>query len=214
MHQYYIIISILLLSASCLLGQSENTFSPPSDTTKKISTKKVKEKTPFMGGLFEEPPGLNPSPKKALVYSLIFPGAGQVYNKQYLKAPIAAGAVAASGYWYYTKRQNYLCLRNAYRARLDGTVAECEATYPDPSISNATNQQLIDARDKTRKQMEQALFITIGVHLLNGLEAFTAAHLKNFDISDDLSFEVNPYITNEPLFSNGYQSGVTISISF
>lgn len=42
--------------------------------------KEVKLKTPF-----------TPSPQKAIIYSLICPGLGQIYNKKYWKLPIVYG---------------------------------------------------------------------------------------------------------------------------
>jgi TM2 domain-containing membrane protein YozV len=142
-----------------------------------------------------------------MLLSLAFPGAGQVYNKKlwYIRAPIATGAVTGGVIFYIYSRQNYLVYRNAVRDRNNGIETEFD------SNPNATTAALRTVRDEFRKQMEQALFGTIIVHLLNGVEAFATAHLLNFDVSDDLSFKI------EPNFQNTYQGnammGLGISIS-
>lgn len=169
-------------------------------------TTKTAKKGGFLS-MFEEPAGLYPSPRKAILLSLAFPGAGQVYNKKhwYIRAPIATGAVAGGVVFYVYSRQNYIKYRDYVRDRNNGIPTDLDS---NPS---ATTPALRNVRDQYRKQMEQALFGTIIVHLLNGVEAFATAHLLNFDVSDDLSFRL------EPNFQNTYQGnaalGFGVSIS-
>ena len=172
-------------------------------------TTAVKKENKGFLSLFEEPPGLNPSPRKAMLLSLAFPGAGQVYNKKqwYIRAPIATGLVGGGVYFYIASRQQYLTYRNELRKMVAG----------EPSIFDdnprATQSLVRDVRDQNRKLMEQALFGTIGVYLLNGIEAFSTAHLLNFDVSEDLSFQFEPSVENAGTGS-AVGFGVTIQPKF
>ncbi|MGB0864686.1 MAG: DUF5683 domain-containing protein [Saprospiraceae bacterium] len=146
-----------------------------------------KEKSGFLS-LFEEPPGMKPSPKRAFLLSMILPGAGQVYNKKqwYIRAPIAAGLVGGGVYYYIGYRSDYLHYRNEYRNKIAGLPSVYD------NNPNATNGRLKELREANRKAMEQALFGSIIIYLLNGIEAFSTAHLINFDVSEDLSLRFEP----------------------
>lgn len=173
------------------------------------TTKTTTQKGGFLS-MFEEPAGLYPSPRRAMLLSLAFPGAGQVYNKKlwYIRAPIATGAVAGGVVFYITTRQNYLLYRNAVRDRNNGIETEFDS---NPS---ATTPALRAVRDDNRKLMEQALFGTIIVYLLNGVEAFTTAHLLNFDVSDDLSFKLEPTLQNTYQGNSALGFGISISPNY
>jgi hypothetical protein len=161
------------------------------DTTQRFIPNKEKipkeEKTPFLGFLKEA----GNEPKKAAFYSAICPGGGQIYNKQYWKAPIAFAAVGGAGYAIYFNTTEYRRYRNAYRIRVDGDPTTLDEFYDNP---NATEPNLIQIRDNHRKWMEQSYIALVVIHGLNVLEAYTSAHLKNFDIDDDLSLQWEPTI--------------------
>lgn len=173
------------------------------------TTQVVKKKGGFLS-MFEEPDGLYPSPRRAMLLSLAFPGAGQVYNRKlwYIRAPIATGAVTGGVIFYVFSRQNYLQYRNAVRDRNNGIETIFDS---NPS---ATTPALRTVRDQYRKQMEQALFGTLIVYLLNGVEAFTTAHLLNFDVSDDLSFKLEPTLQNSYQGNSALGFGITISPNY
>jgi len=174
--------------------------------TQAQDTTKTAKKGGFLS-MFEEPAGLSPSPRKALLLSLAFPGAGQVYNKKlwYIRAPIATGAVTGGVIFYIYARQNYVLYRDAVRARNNNLE-----TIFDNNPS-ATTAALRTVRDSNRKLMEQAFFGTLIVHLLNGVEAFATAHLINFDVSDDLSFKFEPNLENSNY--GGATMGFGLSVS-
>ncbi len=48
-----------------------------------------------------------PDPGKSTVYSILFPGLGQIYNGEYWKIPIYWGAIAGGVYFYSTNKRNY-----------------------------------------------------------------------------------------------------------
>ena len=131
-----------------------------------------------------------------------------MYNRQYWKAPIALGAVGTAGYFVYDNTIEYRTYRDAYRFRVDG-----DSTTIDPFANNpnATDANLIEIRDRYRKWMEQSYIAVVVVYSLQILEAYTAAHLKNFDIDDDLSLHWEPTIRMPVGFRNSNQSLFNVS---
>jgi hypothetical protein len=57
-----------------------------------------------------------PNPRTSLVLSLVLPGAGQIYNRAYWKAPIVWGALALPAYLTYQEHQS---LREYHRQNRD-----------------------------------------------------------------------------------------------
>ena len=65
------------------------------------------------------------SPKKAIIYSAVLPGLGQLYNdrpgyRKWWKVPIIYGALGASTYAILENRKTYVDFRDAYILRVDG----------------------------------------------------------------------------------------------
>ena len=55
-----------------------------------------------------------PIPKKAIMYSAILPGLGQVYNRQYWKLPLVAGAFITLGLIANFNHERYMKYRDFY----------------------------------------------------------------------------------------------------
>lgn len=191
-------------SSSTSIDTTINTTTLNSTVTMAADTNKADKKS-FLSFLKEE----GNKPKKAAFYSVIFPGGGQLYNKQYWKAPIALGAVGTAGYFIYDNTTQYRLYRDAYRYRVDD-----DPTTIDPFASNpnATDETLVELRDTYRKWMEQSYIGFVVVYGLNVLEAYTAAHLKDFDIDDDLSLHWEPTVKmqNSLVTNSNMEFGVTM----
>ncbi|MFK7947192.1 MAG: DUF5683 domain-containing protein [Saprospiraceae bacterium] len=206
----YVLLAIIFIISLSANAQSDSLVIPTIDTasstlTMEKDTSKVK-KPGFFSFLKEK--GF--SPKKSAFYSAVFPGGGQLYNRQYWKAPIALGGVGTAGYFVYSNTVEYRTYRDAYRFRVDG-----DSTTIDPFANNpnATDANLIEIRDRYRKWMEQSYIAVVVVYALQVLEAYTAAHLKNFDIDDDLSLQWQPTIQMPVSFSSSRQNIFNISSS-
>lgn len=140
-------------------------------------------------------------PGRAALYSLIIPGAGQIYNRKIWKAPIIYAALGTTIYLIDYNRDFYRDLRDAYVQRLAGE----EDKYTG-IISSA--EGIKNARDSFRKNMELAYFATAAVYILQVIEAYVDAHLHRFDVAEDLSihffpqqrFENDPAVVKVGLF--------------
>lgn len=134
------------------------------------------------------------SPRTATLLGLI-PGAGQIYNGKYWKLPLVYGGLVGIGYWAWQTRTIYNGYAKAYLYAVDGDPA---TTYVYPLDPYATTARLKTNRDRYRKQSETAMFAFIGFYGLVVADAFVDAHLKGFDISDNLTMRIRPTFRNLP----------------
>jgi len=129
------------------------------------------------------------SPLKATVYSAVFPGGGQLYNRKYWKAPIVwAGMGVATGFIIYNT--------DKYRTYRNALVASSDA---DPLTINQTPYsaaQLNELQDIYHKYMDISWFSLVGVYLLSIIDANVDAHLWYFDVGDDVSLGLRPGFVN------------------
>ena len=138
--------------------------------------------------------------KLATTLALI-PGAGQIYNKKYWKAPLVWGALGGVTYYYLDLTQDFNSYESVLqliideptlqtRTELETFAPELFSGLPAPFYQNSTNgvaQEAMGYMEALRTQREYALFGLLGVYLLNILDANIDAHLFDFDVSDDLS---------------------------
>lgn len=123
-----------------------------------------------------------PDPKKAILFSII-PGGGQIYNKRFWKAPIVYGAFAVNIYFITTSRKSYLEFSTALNLARQGLPND----FPGANLT-----VLKGNRDIANKNMQQSYLVGIGIYLLQATEAFVDAHLRDFDVSEDLSMTIKP----------------------
>lgn len=133
-------------------------------------------------------------PRTATIRSAILPGLGQAYNRQYWKIPIIYGGFATIGYFV-----NYMNGRTKFYRE------NWSKAYYSPTRSVRIEINGIE-RDVPASTLERAystfrryrdLNILLGVLLwtLNVVDANVTAHLRTFDLSDDLSLRVQPTLT-------------------
>lgn len=126
-------------------------------------------------------------PARAGLYSLIFPGAGQLYNKQYYSVPIVWGIVGYTGYLTYISNKKY-CEINRVSACLRAG-GECD--YNNLGITRAS--QLEPYRKEAKYNAEKYWVIFTGVYLVQAIYAYIQRHLIDFDLDEDLTFK--PVVT-------------------
>ena len=143
-----------------------------------------------------------PNPYRAGLYSLLIPGAGQIYNKRYWKAPLVWGAIGGMIYLIDTNKKQKDRFETAYGLRVIGEEDEFLGI-----ISSA--EGIKRYRDQYDKWLQQSYIGLLGVYALNALEAYVDAHLKNFDISEDLSIRISPVLGNA---QSGSLYGISVGI--
>ena len=157
--------------------------------------------------------------KKATTLACIFPGAGQIYNKSYWKVPFVVGGFAAMIYCIDWNNRGYQRFKKAYRLLNeyeqnpdkfpDGPTDEFHGRYSADYIRNL--------RNNFRRNRDLCIIISAGLYVLQIVDAHVDAHLKDYDISDDLTMNLEPMVDytyvpslggNRPVF------GFNMSIKF
>lgn len=136
-----------------------------------------------------KPHKFEPKPKKAGMYSAILPGSGQFYNRQYWKVPAIYVGVAAAGYFINFNLTNYQKYRKAYYSRIDNDPT---TTDPDVDTKKYTTENLKQLQDQYRKWLDMTVLFTALGYTVQVIDAIASAHLKNFDISRDISLRIQP----------------------
>lgn len=166
--------------------------------------------------------------KKATTLSMICPGAGQIYNGSYWKAPIVIGGFASMIYVIDWNNRGYQRFRTAYNLRVDydNALKEYNAATdktglikPSPTDEfrgRYTADYLKNLKNSYRRNRDLSIIITAGVYLFNVIDAHVDAHLRDYDISDDLSMDVQPHIGNIYTAQSGSVNtyGLGINIKF
>lgn len=141
-----------------------------------------------------------PDPIRALWLSLIFPGAGQIYNRKFWKLPIVYGGFLGC---LYALTWNNQMLRDYSQAYLDimdsdPNTKSYEKMLPmGYDISNRVSQfQEIFKNKKNyyRKYRDMSIFAFVAVYAIAAIDAYVDAELSSFDISEDLSLQVVPAV--------------------
>ncbi len=143
---------------------------------------------------------------KAALYSGVLPGLGQAYNKKYWKIPIIYGGFAFFGYFIEFSHERYNIFRKLLLAETD----------PDPRTENDSNlseDSLRRRTDQWRRTRDLMLGLTVVLYFLNVLDAHIDAHLKDFDVNQDLSLKVAPTVDQVAYFP-GPVTGISITLNF
>ena len=147
-------------------------------------------------------------PRRASILSALLPGLGQAYNKKYWKIPVIYAGIGGLGYLFAFNNKEY----NFYRKNL---IADNDS---DPATNNETrysSEQLQTLKNQYKKSRDLAAIGISLIYLLNIIDANVDAHLKTFDVSDDLSIHIDPW-QSVYMNQNSYKvaSGLSLKINF
>lgn len=216
----FILSLVLVLSAFMSWGQEENIGAPEIDSLK---TDLKKEGIVVIDTLVSTKRKLNPlAPAKAGFYSAAIPGLGQIYNKRYWKAPIVWGIIGTSAYAYVSFDNRYKAFRTAFKRRKAGFTDDqfYDLRLEPGEITTRTTPEIDDQRlerlqNDRQNDRDLALLVTILFYALNIVDANVDAHLKQFNIDDDLSLnmEFQPYLELNPITTNPHY-GMALIVKF
>lgn len=170
-----------------------------------------------------------PNPSKAVLYSAIFPGLGQIYNRKYWKLPIVYGgfigltyAVTWNGGYYNDYSDAYKAVMSdnpmssenvdkwrpflPYGTDIDGlTSAEVKSQYSGPFKRK---------KDFYRRNRDLSIIGMVALYALCMIDAYVDAQLFDFDISPDLSLRVEPTMMNQSFMKMDNRKAMGVQCSF
>ena len=153
------------------------------------------------------------SPSRASFLSAALPGLGQFYNRKYWKVPLAWAAVGTGVFVYQFNQTEYLRYRTAFKLRSAGfSTDEFYDVNFDGIGPDVSDRALEEAQKKAQSQRDSSLLIAIGLYLLNVLDASVDAHLKPFNMNEDLNVSIQPILRQHPV-QMGAEIGLNLKIT-
>ena len=140
--------------------------------------------------------------RKAILFSAVVPGAGQIYNhlampkgqkKAFWKVPLIYAALGTSTFFLVRNSREQKKYKREYSDRqylsyVDGTNFQESVVYDDAGILTLYNQYLT--------WRDLSILAVGAAYLFQLADAGVEAHFVSFDVSEDLSFTVDPVIMN------------------
>jgi hypothetical protein len=143
------------------------------------------------------------SPKKAMLYSAICPGLGQIYNRKYWKLPIVYAGLGTAVYFIFFNEHYYSMYNNQ--------LSSYNPNAPYNVYSTSELSQLITYYHNNR---DLSAIIAVGVYLISIVDANVDAQMFGFNVSDDISFRLTPNFVPNPAGSMAFTPGFTLVKKF
>ena len=133
------------------------------------------------------------NPRIATRRSALIPGWGQAYNKEYWKIPIVYGVLAIPTVLYFYNNNYYKKTKFAFEARFkEANGDSSDVKFIDDQLRNLGITSLQSYRNAFRRDRDYSILWFLIAWGLQVADATVFAHLKQFDVSDDLSMSVTP----------------------
>lgn len=179
-----VLAAAFLLSAQPVRAQAQMTAGPDSARVQTTAVSDSARRTERLFGLHLT------RPAKAGLLSALLPGTGQIYNRKYWKLPLAYGAVGGTIYGEIYYQRLYKEFKKSYANLTDGNRETTKDVGPNTKDLDSAN--IYRGLVIYRRPRDQFYFYIGIAYALNVLDAVVDAHLKDFDISDDLSMQWKP----------------------
>jgi hypothetical protein len=167
-----------------------------------------------------------PNSNKATLYSAIFPGLGQIYNRKYWKLPLVYGSFIGCIYAINWNQNQYSGYKQAFLDfNDDNSATDSWKDYLSPAMNIADvepadgkhhewfKNALKSKKDYYRHYRDMSYIVTVGVYALWIIDAYVDAQLFSFDISRDLSLNFEPTLFEKTNYSSR-SVGLQLSMKF
>ena len=161
-----------------------------------------------------------PNSNRSVWLAMVFPGAGQIYNRKYWKLPIVYGGFVGCAYALNWNSKMYKDYSQAYLDIMDDDPNTKSFEDFLPLNFNISGQEerykeiFRKRKDLYRRQRDLSIFSFIGVYLLSIIDAYVDAELSDFDITKDISLKIEPTTFNQESKRNINSIGLQCNFSF
>ena len=178
--KYFIFFLFCFLLPIANFGQKKMDTLLVSGTPKDSTTKNI---------LSQDTTSKKYIPRVATLRSALIPGWGQAYNKKYWKIPIIYGALGTTAGIFFYNLKTYKILRQTY---IYLTTDTANRNKIDPQYVGFSPESIRKGRNSFRQNIDYSVLFFIGFWAINVVDATVDAHLKSFDVNDNISFKVKP----------------------
>lgn len=184
-------ILILFLAVFLLTQESGAQIDSSSRTAAKSNAMSPVADT---GSLYKKDSVVRHDPRKATRRSAIIPGWGQAYNREYWKIPLVYGAIAIPTVMFVYNNNWYNKTKFAYEAKykFEATGDTTDLAAIDPDLKNLSTSSLQSYRNSFRRDRDYSILFFLLAWGLNVVDATVFGHLKDFDVSNNLSMNIKP----------------------
>jgi len=150
-----------------------------------------------------------PDPAKATWFAVIVPGLGQIYNRSYWKLPIVYGGLMGCLYASTWNGRLYNDYKEAYRdIQLDATLSDDPTRSYNAMLPNGYTIETMGGRSQYTNTLSERMNLyrryrdlsiagTMLLYVLTIIDAYVDAQLFDFDISPDLSLNIEPQLYHD-----------------
>ncbi len=151
------------------------------------------------------------SPHTAVSRSLILPGWGQVYNRQWWKVPIIYGTLGLLGYaiaWNNKYYKEFLAI-SKYREHGIMPGPNDPYYYEYNLYSAQPDQAIYDAQDAYHRDRDLCILGFVGFWGINAIDAYISAKfIHAYTVDTNLSMRVDPVLLNQQFFAQNFNRSV------
>ncbi|MEM9361923.1 MAG: DUF5683 domain-containing protein [Bacteroidota bacterium] len=202
MNKYFFLVLFFVLAFTTLFSQEEGETQLPPTAVDTLA-----QQLEGQGVVIQEvtytKEKINPlAPSKAAFYSAVLPGLGQLYNKRgaWWKIPVIYGGLATGVTLYSFNNDEFQRARDAFKRRQAGfTDDEFFDVNGDGQGPDISPESLQSVQESVQRDRDLWLVLTIVWYSLNIIEANVTAHLAQYNVSTQLSFDFQPYLELNPL---------------
>ncbi len=153
------------------------------------------------------------SPQRAAVLSAALPGLGQLYNGKWYKVPFIYGGYAGLYFGWQFNNKNFSLYNDIYKNIPRDAPTDSLYTVEGYEL---TKDNVYKAQEYYRRYRDLSLIGVGMLYLLNVIDATVDAYMFNYDISDDLSLEIQPDFidVNSIYYSNQNPVGLKLTFKF
>ena len=145
------------------------------------------------------------SPRKAAMYSALVPGLGQIYNRKYWKLPLVYAGFGTLGYFIGFNNKRFREFKQAYK-----DYPDYKLDYPYPLSLEQIDRGMIFYK----RWRDLSMLGTLGFYLFQVIDATVDAHLFNWEVGEDLSFNLKPTLISPPICNGLNTFGLQACLSF